>query len=190
MADPRIKKLADLLVNYSVKVQPGQWVFIDSHIIAEPLANEVIRAVLEAGGLPTIIMESDDILETNLKYANEEQLSWVSPTLKTLVEEADVLIAPRAAGNTKHLSSIDPKKQQLQKQAYQELFKTYITRAAEGDLTWTLTQYPCLAYAQDAEMSLSEYQDFVHAATYTDQEDPRRSAKSCRLVYWQKTGHG
>ena len=172
MPDPRIIKLADLLVNYCVKVQPGQWVFIDSHIIAEPLANEVLRAVLEAGGLPTIIMESDDILETSLKYANEEQLSWVSPTMKTLFEEADVLIALRAAGNTRHLSGIDPKKQQLQKQAYQDLLKTYITRAAEGELKWTLTQYPCLAYAQDAEMSLSEYQDFVHAATYTDQEDP------------------
>jgi aminopeptidase len=172
MSDPRIKKLADLLVNYSVKVQPGQWVLINSHVIAEPLANEVLRAVLEAGGLPQIIMSSDDLVETGLRYSNNEQLSWISPIVKTLYEEVDVLIALRAFENTKYLANIDPKKQQVQAQARQELMQTYMKRAASGDLKWTLTQYPCPAYAQDADMSLSEYQDFVHSATYTDQDDP------------------
>jgi aminopeptidase len=172
MSDPRIKKLADLLVNYSVKVQPGQWVLINSHVIAEPLANEVLRAVLEAGGLPQIIMSSDDLVETGLRYSNNEQLSWISPIVKTLYEEVDVLIALRAFENTKYLANIDPKKQQVQAQARQELLQIYMERAASGDLKWTLTQYPCPAYAQDADMSLSEYQDFVHSATYTDQDDP------------------
>ena len=172
MSDPRIKKLADLLVNYSVKVQPGQWVLINSHVIAEPLTNEVLRAVLEAGGLPQIILSSDDLVETGFRYSNNEQLSWISPIVKTLYEEVDVLIALRAFENTKYLANIDPKKQQVQAQARQELMQTYMKRAASGDLKWTLTQYPCPAYAQDADMSLSEYQDFVHSATYTDQDDP------------------
>jgi len=172
MSDPRIKKLADLLVNYSVKVQPGQWVLINSHVIAEPLTNEVLRAVLEAGGLPQIILSSDDLVETSFRYSNNEQLSWISPIVKTLYEEVDVLIALRAFENTKYLANIDPKKQQVQAQARQELMQTYMKRAASGDLKWTLTQYPCPAYAQDADMSLSEYQDFVHSATYTDQDDP------------------
>ena len=61
MSDPRIKKLADLLVNYSVNVQPNEWVGIFGHMIAEPLVSEVLRAVLEAGGLPTVILDSDNI---------------------------------------------------------------------------------------------------------------------------------
>jgi len=172
MSDPRIKKLADLLVNYSVKVQPGQWVLINSHIIAEPLTSEVLRAVLEAGGLPQIILTSDDLVETGFRYSSDEQLSWISPIVKTLYKEVDVLIALRAFGNTKYLANIDPKKQQTQAQARQELMQIYMERAASGDLKWTLTQYPCPAYAQDADMILSEYQDFVHSATYTDQDDP------------------
>jgi len=172
MSDPRIKNLADLLVNYSVKVQPGQWVLINSHVIAEPLANEVLRAVLEAGGLPQIILSSDDLVETGFRYSNNEQLSWISPVVKTLYESVDVLIALRAFENTKYLANIDPKKQQVQAQARQELMQIYMKRAASGALKWTLTQYPCPAYAQDADMSLSEYQDFVHSATYTDKDDP------------------
>ncbi len=61
MKDPRIIKLADLLVNYSVKVQPGDWVLITGHMAAEPLISEVLRAVLQAGGNPQTLMGSDDL---------------------------------------------------------------------------------------------------------------------------------
>ncbi|MCJ7715782.1 MAG: aminopeptidase [Anaerolineales bacterium] len=191
MSDPRIKKLADLLVNYSVKVQPGQWVLLRSHIIAEPLANEVLRAVLEAGGLPTIILNSDDLTETFLRHSNDEQIKWINPIEKDLYNNIDVMIVLRAFGNTRYLGNIDPQKQQLQAQARQELMTTYLTRAARGDLKWTLTNYPCPAYAQDADMSLSEYEEFVYGATYTDQDDPvkeweRIHDEQQKVVDWLK----
>ena len=172
MKDPRLSKLADLLVNYSVKVQPKDWVWITGHITAEPLVNEVLRAVLQAGGNPQILMGSDDTGETKFKYASDEQLKWISPTTRMLYEEADVLISLRASNNTRHMSGIDPQKQKLRGQATQELMEIYMERSAAKDLRWTLTQFPCSAYAQDADMSLSDYEDFVYSATYCDQEDP------------------
>ncbi len=172
MSDLRLKKLAELLVNYSVKVQPEEWVLINGHMVAEPLISEVLRAVLEAGGRPQVLMGSDDITEYSLKYANDDQISWIAPTVTMLYEEVDVLISLRAFDNTRHMAGIDPKKLQLQAQAQQELMKTYLGRAAAGDLKWVLTNFPCPAYAQDADMSLSEYEDFVYSATYCDQDDP------------------
>ena len=172
MKDPRLIKLADLLVNYSVKVQPDEWVLINGHMVAEPLVSEVLRAVLQAGGHPQVLLGSDDIAEYSLRYAGEEQLKWISPTTKMLYEKADVLIALRAFDNTRHLSGIDSKKQQLSAQAKQELMQIYMERSATGDLRWTLTQFPCPAYAQDADMSLRDYEDFVYSATYCDKDDP------------------
>ncbi|HDD55240.1 MAG TPA: aminopeptidase [Chloroflexi bacterium] len=172
MKDPRLVKLADLLVNYSVKVQPEEWVLINGHMAAEPLVSEVLRAVLQAGGHPQVLLHSDDIIEYNLRYAGEVQLQWISPATKMLYEQADVLIALRAFDNTRHMSGIDPKKQQLSAQAKQELMQIYMERSASGDLRWTLTQFPCHAYAQDADMSLRDYEDFVYSATYCDKDDP------------------
>jgi aminopeptidase len=172
MIDPRLRKLADLMVNYCVDVQPKEWVLISSHMIAEPLAREVLRAVLEAGGRPQVILYSDAIEEYQLRFANEDQIRWIPPTIKMLYEEADTLIALRAYENNRHLSGVDSKKQQLQAQSQQELMQTYMTRSASGDLKWTLTQYPCPAYAQDADMSLDDYEDFVFRATYCDRDDP------------------
>lgn len=189
MTDPRIKKLAELLVNYSVDVQPEDWVWISGHIIAEPLVNEVLRAVLEAGGRPTIRLGSDDIDETNLLYASQDQLEWIDPTTKTLYEEADCLISLRATENTRSLSGIEPKKQQIRKKARRGLTETYLRRAAEKDLKWVLTQYPCPAYAQEADMSLSDYEDFVFGATFVDQDDPIKAwqevhEKQQKVVDW------
>jgi aminopeptidase len=134
--------------------------------------SEVLRSVLEAGGYPQILMGSDDIAEYSLKYASDDQLKWISPATKLLYEKADVLIALRAFDNTRHLTGIDPLKQQLSSQARQELMQIYMERSASGDLRWTLTQFPCPAYAQDADMSLSDYEDFVYSATYCDTDDP------------------
>jgi aminopeptidase len=191
MRDPRLVKLANLLVNYSVKVQPKEWVMISSHMVAEPLTSEVVRAILEAGGNPQVLMFSDDIEEYNIKYASDDQLSWISPATKMLYEKADVLIALRAQDNTNHLAGIDPKKQQLLGQSRQELMKVYMERSAAGDLKWTLTNFPCPAYAQDANMSLSDYEDFVFGATYCDKEDPvaewqRIHDEQQKVVDWLK----
>ena len=172
MPDPRIKKLADLLVNYSVEVQKDEWVYIMGNMVAEPLISEVLRAVLEAGGRPTVMMDSDAMREYSLKFASDEQIKWVAPVVKTLYTEVDALISLRAFDNSRYMAGVDPQKQQLQALANQELTHIYLNRAAEGDLKWVTTQYPCPAYAQEANMSLSDYQDFVHSATYTDKDDP------------------
>ncbi len=108
MADPRLVRLADTLVNYSVEVKPGDWVLIRGDVVSEPLVVEVVRAVMEAGGLPDINLSSDDITEAYLRGANEEQLKWVSPVSKLLFNEADVLIALRGVSNTRSLTNIDP----------------------------------------------------------------------------------
>jgi aminopeptidase len=164
--------LAQLLVQYSVNVQPEEWVYITGNVAAEPLINEVLKAVLEAGGHPTILMDSAALSETKFKYASDTQLKWVSPVDKMLMEEADVLISLRATTNTRALNGIQPDKQQTYSKARRGLMETYMQRAAEEKLKWVVTQYPCPAYAQEADMSLDDYADFVYQATFTDKDDP------------------
>lgn len=191
MTDPRIRKLADLLVNYSVSIQPGEWVYVTGKTLAEPLVNEVTRAVLEAGGLPTVILDSDEREEIRYRFSDQDQLEWISPTTKTIYEEVDALINLRATENTRSLSGINPKKQQIRKKARRDLLATYMKRSAEGDLKWVLTQYPCPAYAQEADMSLSDYENFVYKATFVDQDDPVKAWQEVheeqqKIVDWLK----
>jgi aminopeptidase len=189
MADPRMEKLAATLVNYSVEVQPGDWVLITGHAIAIPLVNEVVRYVLRAGGNPTVMLNSDELDETILAEANEEQLRWLSPLEPIITERINASISLRATTNTRSLTNVDPKKQQIRQNAARELKAAQMRRSAEGTWRWVLTQFPCPAYAQDADMSLREYEDFVYAATFCDQPDPvmcwnEVRDKQQRLVDW------
>ena len=178
MADPRLVKLADLLVNYSVKIKPGDWVLVRGDVISEPLVSEVVRHVVKAGGNPTIQIASDDLNEAFMAEASEEQLNWVSPVNKMLYDEADVLMAIRATSNTRSLTGIDPEKERIRALAYRELTETYMRRSAAKELRWVGTQFPCPAYAQEADMSLRDYEDFVYGATFCDKDDP--------IAEWQR----
>ena len=178
MADPRLVNLAKLLVGYSVKVKSGDWVLVRGHVISEPLVTEVVRQVVMAGGHPTIQLTSDGLDEAYMREASEEQLQWVSPANKMLFNEADVLMSIRATANTRSLTGIDPNKERIRAVANRDLTETYMRRSASKELRWVGTQFPCQAYAQEADMSLGEYEDFVYGATFADKDDP--------IAEWQK----
>ena len=169
--DPRIEKLADILVNYSISVKKDNWVVINGDAIAAPLIKAATRLVLEAGGHPTVLLSDGSIGETQLRYSSDEQLKWVSPVSKLIYDKADAFINIIAGENTRALSGIDPAKQAKKSAATRELTETFLKRSAAGKLNWVITQFPCHAYAQETDMSVRDYADFVYASTYADQDD-------------------
>jgi aminopeptidase len=76
------------------------------------------------------------------------------------------------AANTKSLSAIDPTRQALVERSRAELRDRYLERALSGELRWVLSAYPTNAGAQDAEMSLAEYEEFIYGAAFLDDGDP------------------
>jgi aminopeptidase len=172
MPDPRCEKLADVLVNYSVSVEPGDWVVITGEALTAPLIRAVYARVLQAGGHPSTLISTPGLGNTFFEHAGEEQLKYVSPITKIAYQEADALISLMGTVNTRSLSGVAPEKYSQSQAARGELMKTFMQRSAEGSLQWVGTMFPCQAYAQEAEMSLDAYEDFVYCATFADREDP------------------
>jgi len=178
MQDLRIEKLADMLVNYSVGVCPGEKVWIRGGVVAQDLLLEIYKKVLLAGGYPLLQPNLAPAQEILYKFANEDQLKFISPTQKLMIETCDCSINILADENTKALSNIDPQKMVIVSQAQKDLFATFLERAAKKEFRWTLAQYPTNAHAQDAEMSFTEYADFVFNAMMPNLEDP--------VGYWKE----
>src|SRR5688572_10022826 len=172
MRDPRLERLADVLVNYSVGVKKDQLVRINGAPVAQPLLVEIYRKVLAAGGHPFVKMAPEELEEIFYKSACDEQLRFISPIAAFEYEKIDCSIGVWADDNTKALSNCDPKRIGLSQAARKPLFDLFLKRAAEGNLKWCGTQYPTQASAQDAEMSLAEYEDFVFSAGLLDRPDP------------------
>jgi len=189
MSDPRIEKLADLLVHYSVKVKPGDKVLLRAPSNAAPLIKAVYTRTLEAGGLPMALLSLPDMSEIFYRNSSDDQLRFIPEPLKLAYETFEVEIVIMAEDNTHALTNIDPNRMVIRRQATREINKLILDRAARGEMRWTLTLFPTQAHAQDAEMSLSEYEDFVYQACMPDMTDPvgyweNISAHQARIIKW------
>ena len=191
MLDPRIEKLADMLVNYSVSIKKGDKVLISGPSSAAPLLKEVYKKVLQAGGLPMTWLSLFELQEILYRYASDAQLQYVPEPYKMVVESFDAEVNILGDENTKALTNIDPARMNIRRKAYTDINHRYLERAARKELRWTLSIFPTQAYAQDAEMSLGEYEDFVYNACMPDKDDPvgywkKVSAYQEKIIAWLK----
>ncbi len=86
MSDLRLERLAHLLVQYSLEVKPGDWVGITGDVAVLPLLRALHRAILQAGGHPSIIMSDEAMEFTLLREGSDEQLTWADPMTARFIE--------------------------------------------------------------------------------------------------------
>jgi aminopeptidase len=172
MRDIRIVNLAKVLVNYSVGIKKHHLVKINGEVPSIPLLEAVYEQVIRSGAYPYISIRPDVFAEIFYKNADETQLKYISPISKYEVEKLDAQVNVIAEVNTKHLSNVDPKKMAIAAAARKPLSDRFMQRAAKGELNWVLTLFPTDSSAQDAEMSLTEYEDFVFGAGMLDAKNP------------------
>lgn len=172
MTDPRVLKLAQVLVNYSLEIQKGQKFAIYTSTVGEELGLAVYEEAIKAGAYAYLLLSSPQEWEVFYKYASDEQLQFVSPIAKLVTETFDARISIGAEQNTRVLSGVDPKRQSLRSQAWRPMFQTFMERAAKRELRWCTTEFPTHASAQEADMSLRDYEDFVYAAGKLNEPDP------------------
>lgn len=171
MTDPRVARLAELIASYSVELQEGQLLRIDAPAISEPLTIQLYRAALAAGAHPSVRVEIERLEELKAKEGNDEQLDFVSPIDEQEIELVDAIVTIWAESNTRALSLVPPERHQRLIAAGRRLTSRRWQRISAGDLRWCGVVFPTPAHAQDAEMSLGEYEEFVFRACHVEEED-------------------
>jgi aminopeptidase len=189
MPDPRVTKLAQVLVQYSIGINPGDKFRIRTSPLAEELTLAVYAEAVKAGAHIMVQNSVPGAAEIFYKYASETQLEFVSPITKLITETFDADLYIDAEHNTRELAAIDPEKKSKFSKAHADITKTYFERAAKKDIKWSLTVYPTHAMAQEADLSLSDYQDFVYSAGLLNEPDPVAAWKKIeteqdRYIQW------
>lgn len=191
MYDPRVAKLAQVLVNYSLEIQPG-WTFaIYTNPLAQDLGLAVYEEAVKVGAHAALMISFPEAEEIFYRNASTEQLEFLPPIAKMVTETFNARISIGAEQNTRALSKIAPDRLSLRQKAFRPMMQTFMERAARRELRWCYTEYPTHASAQEADMSLADYQDFVYTAGKLNQPDPVASWKQdglrmAELVNWLK----
>jgi aminopeptidase len=162
MFDPRVEKVADILVNYSAKVREGDKVYLSSDSLEALSWFVAVRnKIIQNGAFPYEHLLFDSQTKEGLdhdwmKYASEKQLQTLSEIKLIEMKAMDAYIRIEAETNTKYLADIDPSRITMRKRATQPISAERLTKR------WVLTRYPTAAYAQEAEMSNEDFSDFVY----------------------------
>ena len=163
MMDQREKKLADILVNYSVKMKKGDTIQVNCGMEAKSLALEVCKLIMKKGAIPRVHTTLPGFAYTYYKHATEEMLKKYPKIAEFEAKNIAGSISIGTESNTKELTTVDSKKIAIRRKTTQPLSEIHLKRN-----NWVICEYPTNALAQDAEMSLEEYEDFVFSATNQD----------------------
>ena len=173
MRDERLKKLARVLVEYSVRAGEGEQVVVSGGAAAEPLIKEVYTKLLDVDAIPIPQVSLPGMQELFFGHAKEHHYEETPPVVRSMYEGADAFISIMSPQNTRALASVDPQKQQALGKRDKALRDMIVSRDR-----WALTLFPTEALAQESEMGLDDYEEFVFEAMALNEDDPVR--------YWRE----
>jgi len=185
--------MAHVLVNYSLALQPGERLLIRGMSPeAEPLAQALYEEAFRAGGQPFIyvMMRQEDEIALG-SGATVDQLATVNPMLELMYRECETIIRIEANQNPRALSQYPLDLQRGRAKYHSQLIDIQMRREAAKELRRCTTQFPTFGYAQNAGMSLRQYEDFLFGACKVNLPDPIRAwqevyASHERLIAWLK----
>jgi aminopeptidase len=174
MINDLVARWATLLVDYCLRVEPGETILIASELEARPLIEACYREVVKRGANPVVRVELPGLAEFFVEHANESQLGHLSPISVREAEVVDGRIRISAETNTRSMQGLDPNRQAIVERSRVPL------RELLRKKRWVITQYPTHAYAADAGMAMADYEAYVASAMFLDRDDP--------VAAWQALG--
>jgi aminopeptidase len=165
MRDPRLEQYARILIDTCIAVQPGWQVLVSAPHLARPLVEE-ISSQLGARGAYSLLRQSVTASSLWIMEAPEELLKIPAPIEVHALDTADALISISAPENTRESSAVPPERIGL----LQSGFRPHLQRVYTNEMPWVGCNFPTPALAQDAGMSLRDYEDFLFGACLLDWE--------------------
>ena len=155
--DPRNTQLAKNLVNYSVKLQPGEKILIETvGTETENLIKEIVKEVHAVGGLPYVNITLPSIQRELLMHTSEETLAVKAELDAQFMSQMDAYIAVRSGDNLFELSDVPTENMNAYNIATRPVLTTRLGKK------WVVLRYPNASMAQSAKMSKAAFAEFYY----------------------------
>ncbi len=176
--DSRAKKLAEVLIRYSLGIKKGQLLRIEGEPAAIPLITAAFEEAVRVGAHPYTLVRLPQNEEILLKRGTDNQLRFLSPILRYEINKMDARLVILGSQNTRYLSGVDPKRLAVHRRAHRPVIDRWNQRVARNEIRWCVTLFPTDAEAQETDLSLADYEDFVYRAGFLHVADP--------VKHWKK----
>ncbi len=173
-------ELAELLLEYSVRVQAGDLVLISGPPSAKPLLEVLFRYAMDRGARPVIRISSHLSVDAVLNSAGDDPRRYVNPLSIPDGASIDCSIGIRAdepprGREPSGAGAADPMPAVPSVDRHSRQQTDFLRRAADGHVRWAVAFYPTADTASDAGCTLAEFQQLVYRACMLKEDEPARS---------------
>lgn len=156
MPDPRLARLADVLISHSTRIQPGEKVLIETFDAPDEIVTALIDRTVLAGGIPFVETRSNRVLRSLYKGATAEQMQLIGDHELARMKEMDAYIGLRGSQNAVEMADVPAEKMTL----YQKHWWKTVASQRVNHTKWVVLRYPSPSFAQAARMSTEQFTDF------------------------------
>lgn len=157
MKDPRYQKLADILVNYSCSVQPGQNVLVEAFDAPAEIVETVVKTIAKSGGRPFVTVKQNAVLRALYNAATPEQMELTGKFEAERMANMQAYIGIRGAYNTAEHSDVPEDRLKL----FRKLWWNPVHSELRIKKTkWVVLRWPSASFAQAANMSTEAFEDY------------------------------
>jgi len=157
MTDSRIVKLADVLVNYSCDIKPGEKILIEAIDVPHAFTKALVAAAADSGGEPIVMLKSNEINRALMIAGSEKQWNAIADVERAQMEKVQCYIGARGNPNISELSDVPAEKQKLYEKT---VWKRVHHDVRVKKTKWVVLRWPSPSMAQMAEMSTEAFEDF------------------------------
>lgn len=157
MTDPRVEKLAKILVNHSVKLKAGENLLIEVFDSGEELAAELIKETYRVGGRPFLELKSRSLMRELIMGTDAEHMSRTARYEAERMKDMQAYIGIRGSLNSSEWSDIPSGKLGFYQTKW---FKTVHSEIRVPNTKWCVMRYPNSSMAQMANMSTEQFENF------------------------------
>lgn len=157
MTDPRIEKLADVLINYSCGLKAGENILIEAIDVPHAFTKALVKSASAAGGRPLVMLKSNAVNRALMLSGTKEGWDTIAEVERLQMEKVQCYIGARGNANISELSDVPADKQKLYEQS---VWKRVHHEVRIKKTRWCVLRWPSPSMAQMAEMSTEAFEDF------------------------------
>ena len=177
MQDPRLDKLAELLVGYSIRLKRNETVLIESFDVPDEMTIALVRAARKAGAVPFTQIQHARITRELALNASERQLNLMAIHELARMKRMDAYIGLRGSQNITELSDVPPDQMKLMTKKLRPVQDQRVKKTK-----WVVLRWPTPSMAQLAGMSTEGFEDFYFAVCTLDYRKLQPGMKALKAL--------
>jgi aminopeptidase len=154
MTDPRYRKLATLLVEYSTQLQRGEKVLLDMTDVPDEFTVELMRAARHVGAIPAVEVRHTRVTRELLRDTNEPHATLVRDIELSRMKRVQAYIAVRGAANASENADVPSDRMSLYSRITRPVLNYRVNQTR-----WCVLRWPTPSMAQGASMSTEAFEN-------------------------------